>query len=86
MELGAVESDEAMARRLQREERERANASSRDAFTKRALRPGPARASARRPATVALIPCPTAIRRRVPPTPSSAPAPPPTAESTVAAR
>ena len=32
VELGVVESDEAMAQRLQREERERANASSRDAF------------------------------------------------------
>ena len=86
MELGAVESDEAMARRLQREERERANASSRDAFypnapydpARRARPPGDPRPSFLMP-----VPHPPSSPAfSFPPPPSSAPAPPPTAEST----
>ena len=86
VELGAVESDEAMARRLQREERERANASSRDAFypnapydpARRARPPGDPRPSFLMP-----VPHPPSSPAfSFPPPPSSAPAPPPTAEST----
>ena len=85
-----VESDEAMAQRLQREERERANASSRDAFYPNmpydpARRAPPSTvANDPRPSFLAPVPHPApapAFSFPRPPGPPPPSAPPPTTES-----
>ena len=90
VELGVVESDEAMAQRLQREERERANASSRDAFYPNmpydpARRAPPSTvANDPRPSFLAPVPHPApapAFSFPRPPGPPPPSAPPPTTES-----